>query len=404
MYSNSTFNEILKPLGGGLFKSSVKSVNGDKYNKGFDCWSHLVAMLHCQLSGLESLRGTCDSYNHHRNNHYHLNTGSLKRSTFSDANNNRSPIVFGKVLGDLIPQAQNRKLRTEAKEALHIIDSSPIPLTDKLLKECGSFNGRIKGMKLHVQYESTSGLPVYYEITKSNVNDITPAKTMPITKGGTYVFDLAYVDYKWWNDLIEENECTIVSRIKTNTAYEVEEETLYDNKVGVVADRMITLSSEMAKKVIKQKLRLVTVALDNNDPKLQPRKGGNRKKRLGSISIITNDLKSKPEDIADIYRKRWEIEIFFRWIKQHLKIKKFIGHSENAVVIQLITAIIAYVLLKIFNSAIKSSLTMHECSVLVRTSLFARPQTEYYLYKRRKIEKDELMKHQPTLDLGICYA
>ena len=184
------------------------------------------------------------------------------------------------------------------------------------------------GAKAHVVYDPDLGHPVYHAVSAANVNDITPAKQMPIEPGATYVFDLGYYDYGWWAEL-DEAGCRIVTRFKTNTPLLNARDKPLDPGSDVLSDRIGFLPARQAKSrknPMQVAVREVVVITQTG-------------KRL---RILTNDLDAPAQEIADLYKRRWLIELFFRMMKQVLRITRFLGRSENAVRIQIAVALIAF--------------------------------------------------------------
>ncbi|MGY3491957.1 IS4 transposase [Bradyrhizobium sp. USDA 4502] len=201
-YRGSIFGRLLEPINRRQFQTVVDRLDGDAYDKSFRSWDHLVALIYAQLSGNSSLRGVVTGFNANSQHHYHLGTGKLSRSTLSDANARRPIGIFAQTFAALSAMAR-RQLRSEGMEMVRLIDASPIPLG----KVCSwaTWNGRIRGMKLHVVYDPRSDVPTCVEMTAANVNDIEIGRQTPIQPATTYVFDKGYCRFDWWqkiNDMI----------------------------------------------------------------------------------------------------------------------------------------------------------------------------------------------------------
>ncbi len=193
------------------------------------------------------------------------------------------------------------------------------------------FFGAVHGAKAHVIYDADAQHPIYAAVTPARINDITAAQKMPIEEGATYVFDLGYYDFNWWHEL-DQAGCRIVTRFKSNAALDVTAELDVPEGTNILSDR-IGLLARSRKKNLKNlfvdPVREVRVKADNGKV----------------LRLMCNDLDASDEDIAALYKRRWAIELFFLWIKQTLKIRHFIGVSENAVRIQVAVALIAYMVL-----------------------------------------------------------
>lgn len=329
-FTPSIFASLLKPIDRGSFKAIVARHAGDAYDKDFDSWRHLVTLVFAQLSGADSLRAITTAFNAQSHHHYHLGCRRIARSTLGDANRRRPVAVFGEVLAGLIA-GMGRKPRSEAKNILHLIDSTPVPLSR--LFACAASNGRIHGMKLHVVYDPGEACPKAGAITPANVNDIAFGRGLAIAPGATYVFDKAYCHFGWWTS-IDEAGAVFVTRPKANMRWKTKRKRALDATAGdgfrVAADREVSLASKGDSKLAIF-LRRITIKRDTGEV----------------FDILSNDKDRSAVELASCYKARWQIELFFRWIKQNLNIRKFIALNDNAVRLQILAAMIAYVLLAI---------------------------------------------------------
>src|SRR3984893_4888982 len=200
-----------EPINRRQFQAAVDSRNGDAYDKSFKSWDHLVALIYAQLSGNDSLRGVVAGFNANSQHHYHLGTGQLSRSTLSDANIRRPVGIFAQTFAMLSAMA-DRQMRREGAEMVRLIDASPVPLG----KVCNwaTWNGRIRGMKLHVVYDPLGDVPSCVEVTPANVNDVEIGRPVSIQPGTTYVFDKGYCRFDWWQK-INDSRAFFVTRPKT---------------------------------------------------------------------------------------------------------------------------------------------------------------------------------------------
>ena len=314
---------------------------------------HLIAMLYAQLFGSQSLRSIENGLKSHAARLYHLGGAWVKRSTLADANRQRSPEPFTGLLSILMAQA-HRGLRKEMRESLYLIDATVLPL-NRLSADWAGFSQDVDGAKAHVIYDPDADCPVYLSVTARSVNDILAAKRMPIQAGATYVFDLGYYDFAWWNRL-DQSGCRFVTRLKSHTSLEVVETRVVAAVGPILSDRIGYLPKRQAK--------------NRKNPFHKPVREIRVKIETGKIlRILTNDLDATAQEIADLYKRRWAIELFFRWVKQNLKIRKFLGTSENAVRIQLTVALIAFLLLKLIYAAIKPAYSFLAFTRLVQGHL-----------------------------------
>lgn len=354
-YCDSILGGLLRILPRDVLNRIVEGHDGDRYTKSFDAWRHLVSLIFAQLSGSTSLRALEAGWNAHAHHHYHLGSGAVARSTLADANRRRNPALFAEVFAWLSHQAGAR-LKREGDTIIRLIDATPVPLGQ--LFAWADWNGRTHGLKLHVVYNPISDHPMRIEITPANVNDVTVGRSFTIEPGATYVFDKAYVDYGWWTQL-DAKGCRFVTRPKTNVPFTTLDILAPPDTAGdgfiVVKDEIVTLASR-GRGRLEFPLRRLTV--DIHDGR--------------QLVLLCNDLDATANEIAALYKQRWQVELLFRWIKQHLKIRAFLGRSENAVRLQLIAAMIAFLLLRIAARASRCTLPPIRFADLVRSCLFTR--------------------------------
>jgi IS4 transposase len=383
MYSISRIQQVLKAIPQGAFAKIVQHHGGDRYVKRFRCRDQLVAMLYVQLAGAQSLRELEVGFNAQTRHHYHLGTGPVARSTLSDANEKRNPLIFAQLLKLLIEQA-GRALRREREELLYLLDATTVPLPPRCSQELRGHTSKRgnHGMKLHVHFEAGSAAVQSASITKAAVNDITEARKLPIEAGATYVFDKGYCNYNWWHS-IDQKGATFVTRFRR------------DAKLQFVRERPAS----------KDILRDSVVVFALRTPR-----GGHRNsystplRRIevhrpdqAALVLATNDLSSPAEEIALLYKRRWAIELLFKWVKQHLQIRRFVGRNENAIRIQLLTALIAYMLVLLLKKASSFQGTLWMLLAELRHSLFQRPRIEESYWRRRRRRQAYIAAVQPSL-------
>lgn len=354
-YVDSIFVSLLKPLDRRAFKAGVERHKADAYCKSFGSWEHLVALIYSQLSGLTSLRGLVTGWNANAHHHYHLGSGPIARSTLADANLRRPVAVFAELFEALSAQL-DRHSRGDGKALLRLIDSTPIPLGR--LCEGAAWNGRIRGMKMHLLYDPRADRPCRLDITPANVNDIEFGRATAIEPDATYVYDKAYCHYGWWTEIAAAG-AFFVTRPKRNARWRIVADRPLDKDQGdgfrVLDDREVALASKGDSKLAIP-LRLVTVQRDDAKP----------------ITLLTNDMQRSAVEIGALYKARWQIELLFRWIKQHLQIKAFLGRSENAIRLQIVAAMIAFTLLRIAARLNRVDLPPLRLAQLVGSCLFIR--------------------------------
>src|SRR3982074_843525 len=212
-YLNSIFGNLLKPIDRRQFRQVVERHDGDAYDKSFKSWDHLVTLIGAQLGCIASLRGVEVAFNANSHQHYHLGVSTVARSTLSDANARRPVGIFADVFA-LLAQKADRHTRVEGAEMVRLIDSSPIPL-GKMCK-WAKWNGRIRGMKMHVVYHPGNDVPRCVELTESVINDVEVGRQTELEAGATYVFDKGYYHFGWWKK-INDTKAFFVTRTKSNT-------------------------------------------------------------------------------------------------------------------------------------------------------------------------------------------
>jgi putative transposase len=385
IYSISRIQQVFQGLPRGAFHNAVEKHRGDRHCKGFTCWDQLVTMVYAQLSGVRSLRELEAGFNQHRTQHYHLNTRPVHRSTLAGANANRSPEIFADLLRTLI-EAAGRRMRTQRQEMLYLLDSTSIGLRGRGSEWTKASATRTPGLKVHVLYASEQHLPVHQTITAANVNDVSEGRKLCIERGATYVFDKGYCDYGWWSR-IDAAGARFVTRLKANARVRVaSRNAVPEQDAGtILADALVRFEHRSNRgghrNHYEGPLRRIEVCRPGDTP----------------LVLITNNLISPATEIAHLYKQRWEIELFFKWIKQHLSIKRFMGESENAVRIQLLTALIAYALVAMLNSTRNAPSKLWSTLAEIRTGLFHRPDTDISRWRRRRCNEAILTATQPGL-------
>lgn len=385
MHRLSRFAQLMKGLPRDGFQRLVDEHEGDRYVKKFGCWQQALAMVYAHLGGVSGLRELEAGFNQHRNHHYHLGAVEVRRSTLADANDRRNPKVFEEAVRLLIGAARGAFSKTERKEMLYLIDSTTIALHGRGSDWTRASKTRTRGLKVHVQLDSQAQLPVHFSITAANVNDETEGTKISPEGGATYVFDKGYCNYTWWERIAAQG-ARLVTRLKVNAAVKEEECRLVPAEAQqILSDTVIRFANKSNrgkhKNPCTRQLRRIEVLRDTGEV----------------IVLVTNDLEAPALEIGNLYRQRWEIELFFKWVKQHLKIKKFLGESENAVRIQLLTALIAYLLVAL--SKISRGLPQSLWNILteLRTGLFVRPEEETIRWQRRRQRDMEITAAQPGL-------
>ena len=381
LHQNSVFHGVLKHMPWHRFDRLVDEHAADKHVRRMTTKSQFIALAYAQLSGAQSLREIEAALASHATKLYHLGADEISRSTLSDANALRPWQVFTGLFAHLAGQI-TRGLRRKAGEAVHLIDSSGLRLS-ALSQDWARFSTGVCGAKMHVIYDPDADCPIYAAVTPANINDITAAKAMPIKQGATYVFDLAYYDFAWWSEL-DTAGCRIVTRLKVNTKLNVVHENVVAKNSDILSDRIGHLPERMAR--------------NRKNPFQGPVREIRLRNATGKIlRILSNDLDAAASAIADLYKRRWQIELFFRWVKQTLKIKHFLGRSENAVRIQIAIALIVFLLLRLAHAAQRNVHGLLTFARLVRANLMHRRPLDRLLDPPPTI-----VQNQRQLSLVLC--
>jgi hypothetical protein len=338
-FTPTAFHRLLEPLDRRILARTVDKHNGNHgVGAGAGAWTcqrHLKALLFAQFAGLKSLREIEQALASRPQALYHLGLRLPRRSTLSDASAARPAELFADLACHLMGMASS-KLRKQGHAVVELIDTSPIPLREARFAwpEAGS---RVRGLTMYVHYDPQAHMPVCFKLSSPKLSDIAQSRAMPIQSGTTYVFDKGFSDYSWWQDICEA-KAVFVTRLKSNACRRDIVPTGSRIEAPILADNRIRIGHKKPRggadnRLYDTPLREVLVERDGKAP----------------LRLITNDFKRSAAEIAQLYKQRWQIELFFKWIKQNLRIKAFFGRSENAVRMQLYVAIIAFLLLRLFK-------------------------------------------------------
>lgn len=362
-HKDTLFSQIIKHIPRYKFDSIVEQYGGDRRVRKLSCWTQFMSLLYGQFTGRKSLRDIESNLNAQQNHLYHLGCRGVKRSTLAAANMKRPAALYEALFTMLLGKVQ-AAVGKEAQTVVKLLDSTVISLTDTRF---GWALGHHQfGIKIHTVYDLDAAVPTYFAIDTARSSDLSHAKLLQLSPGETYVFDRGYYDFNWWNEF-DRRQCQFVTRLKKHSpSYVIEEFAV--KGAPILHDREIRLNDRTAKSRKPNytgRLREVVVRVED---KPEP------------MRIVTNDFISTAEEIALLYKKRWQIELFFKWIKQNLRIKSFLGTSLNAVKIQVITAMIAYLLVRITALALPTNPSMQTVVRLIQTSVMARKTLQELLY------------------------
>ena len=354
-YQDTIFRQILQLIPRYEFEKIVKSENGNFASKGFTCWSQFSAMLFAQLSGQTGLRGIENGIELQSKKLYHLGVSKIKRSTLSYANNNRPNEIYEKLFYTLLSTLHNKqkKHKFRFKNPLYSVDASTIDLCLNMF-DWAHFRKKKGGIKLHVTLDHSSYIPSFITVTDAKVHESNEIKKVPFKKDDVIVFDRGYTDYQYYSDLGVKG-IYFVTRLKKNAKYSVVEDRDVSKYKNITSEKIIVFNKITSEKGIPLKLRLV----ESYDPDLKK-----------SITLITNHFSWSPKTISAIYKDRWQIEIFFKTIKQNLKIKTFLGTSRNAVLTQVWIVMISFLILKYLEFQSTLGWSVSSIMAILSTILF----------------------------------
>jgi Domain of unknown function (DUF4372)/Transposase DDE domain len=357
----SLFNQILQQFPRTEFGALVKKHAAERASKGFSCWVQFVSMMFCQVAHADSLREICNGLACNEGKLVHLGVLTApNKSTLSYANEHRPAALFE----DLFYTALNRfrsqqdmgarKSKFRFKNKLQSLDSTTISLCLDLFP-WANFRRAKGGVKAHVLLDHDDYLPSYVLITEAKKSDVRVAQSLELNAGSIVAMDRGYNDYALFGKWTEQ-EVFFVTRLKENAAYEVVESTPPEKLPhNIRADELIRFTGPQAVKDCPQTMRRVVVWDEGNERE---------------IVLLTNLLHFGATTIAAIYKDRWEIELFFKALKQNLKIKSFVGTSQNALLIQIWTALIAMLVLKWLHHLSKAKWSLSNLASMLRLNLF----------------------------------
>jgi hypothetical protein len=383
MRRNTVFSQVMQLISRNGFKHSVDRYSGDRYTKSFSCWQQLIVLLYSQARGLKSLRDITISLRSQHRKWYHLGLDSVARSTLSDANSNRSADIFKDVFYDFLRKCQSlapgHKFRF--KNPLYTMDSTLIKLCLSVFP-WASYRKRKGAMKIHTLLDHSGCLPSFITVTAGKCHDVKVVQDenygFPrLLPDSIITVDRGYLDFKWFY-FLNLNRVSFVTRAKQNLKYGVTGQQPVPKNKGVISDQTIRLTGYYQQQYYPENLRLITFY---------------DKEKEQELDFITNNFKLAAATIAELYKYRWQIELFFKWIKQNLKIKTFLGTSENAVMTQVWAAMIYYLLLAFIKFQTRYAYSMHELARIIGEVLLEHVDIIEVL--KLKFDKLNLLKPDP---------
>jgi len=355
------FGQLMEFAPWSVFKYCVKRYNGDYNNKGLTCWKQFLCMAFGQLTHRESLSDTALCLSLHKDKLYHLGIGrAFDKSTIARANENRNWRIFQDFALKLIEKARvlcedDNLLDLKLKGSIYALDATVIDLCLNVFW-WAKFRSTKAALKLHTILDLKTAIPEYIFITDGSVHEVKTLDYFSLPAGSYLVMDKAYIDFARLSRIAGERTNFVV-RAKDNMKYRVIARRKTDKKKGIICDQTIVLTSPATSKKYPKRLRRIRY-FDSET--------GN------TIVFLTNNFKLAALTIAALYKNRWGIELFFKWIKQHLKIQTFWGQSENAVRTQVWIAISTYVLVLIAKKQLKLTQTLYEILQMISLSALDR--------------------------------
>jgi len=355
--TSSLFSQLLSLIDRVEFQRLVIRHKAEKHTKGFSCWDQFVAMLFCQFAQAKSIREICGGLACCVGKMKHLGIkGAPKKSTLSYANTHRTWEMYQDLFYQLLARCRTAapgKHKFRFKNKLLSLDSSTISLCLSLFP-WAKYRQTKGAVKLHLLLDHDGYLPEYAYISNGKKHDVTVARKVPLTPGSIIAMDRGYNDYKLFSDWTEKG-IYFVTRLKDNAVYTVIKDLIIPKNRNIICDQYIEFTGTGAKEKCSHVLRRVVVLDKENDRE---------------IILLTNHLQFGATTIANIYKDRWQIELFFKALKQNLKVKTFVGTSENAIHIQIWTALITMLLIKYLQFLSKFSWSMSNLVAFLRWNLF----------------------------------
>lgn len=357
-HHNTVFAQLLRLLPRHEFEAEAREHQHGQELRVMSRWAQFVALGFAQLTGRQSLRDIVSNLSAQGRKLYHLGvTAAVSRSSLARVNAEQPHTLYEALFGRLLSACQQRAPRHgfRFKNKLYAVDASTIDLCLAVFP-WASFRRTKAAVKLHVGLDLAGHLPSFVSVTEGKTGDVKVARTWTFPKGSVVVADRAYVDFKWFHQL-QTRGVTFVTRLKRGVRYRVIRKHEVRKETGVLEDETIELTSARGRKAYAAPLRRVAF----KDPVTKNR-----------YVFVTNNTTWVAKTIADIYKSRWQIELFFKWIKQHLKVKRFVGRSQNAVMTQLWVATCMYLLLAYLKFAMRLRWNLHQMLQLLQLNMFER--------------------------------
>ncbi len=354
-HRNTILSQMLKYISRHRFQTCVEAHHGDHRVRTLDCWTQLVAMLVGHVTQRKSLRDIESCLESAQVFRYHSGIGEVRRSTLADANESRSHDIFSEFFGHFYSQTASliSKRAFKLKAPVKIFDATWIDLCLGLFPWAKSQKGKA-GVRMHTVYDLNSQMPSCVTITDTMTYETTIARQTALPPGSIFIFDRGIIDFEWFFKL-DQDQSFFVTRLKSNADFKIIASRKIPNNGPVIADETIALVGVVGARKYPKPIRKILVK--------DPQTGR-------ECSFFTNAFHLSATTIAQLYKARWQVELFFKWIKQNLRIKRFLGTSQNAVKIQIWVALIAYILCAYLKHLSRSPSSMLEITRLLQMNIF----------------------------------
>lgn len=356
------------------FHRLIDKYNGDYRARSVRCWDQLASMMIAHINQEHSLRDLDITLNAHANKLYHIGISQVPRSTLAEANEKRDHRIYEEFARQMMRRARQEYAGTEMSldidNAVYALDASTIDLCLSLFN-WARFRKTKGAIKLHAMIDLRGNIPSFLTITDGKTHDVKAAPLVPLEPQSIYVVDRGYVDFNWlWS--IEQSDAYFVTRLKDNISWSRIVSHPVDKSLGLRSDQEIILTSARLKKFYPRRLRRISFRDEEN---------------AKTLVFLTNHFGLAADIIAALYKMRWEIELFFKWLKQHLKVKTFLGTSANAVKIQIWVALVVYLELAIIKERYGIDLPLSKMLHFLKVNLFEqKPLLSAFAMNERKVK------------------
>lgn len=356
-HSSTILSQVLKLIPRHDFQKLAKAHDGNRRKGAFSRWSQFVALAMTQLTGRSSLRDIELTMESHKHSHYHLGCQAVRKSTLARSNEQLSGDFYQSLFLTLYQRCSSISPGKSfgLNKKLFSLDASIIDVSMKIFPQA-NFNTMKAAYKLHIGLDHDGMIPAFATVTGARDSDMSQAREFDFPRGSVVVFDKGYNDYSWHNSLTDKG-IYFVTRIRSNALYRVVERRDCSQHPDVTSDQIIEYTGAKARQECLHAIRRI----------------GYRDRDTGKHFVfITNNMEWSSETVAAIYKQRWQVELFFKWIKQNLKIKSFIGNTENAVKTQIFAALCVYLMIAFLKYQCRTEFSLQKVLRLIQVNAFSK--------------------------------